>query len=473
MYETDAVLDHYFYHENVAPFISRRIIQRFGISNPSPRYISQAATAFTTGTYTFQGTTFGDGKYGNLGAMLAAIVLDREARSSVLDADPTFGSMREPMIKLMAFLRAMKFQSRQNVKELSLIDLRNTIGQMPHETPNVFSFFLPDYTPLGSIKDALLVGPEAQVQTTPTIVGFVNGIISLVDLGLTECYGGFGHRTVWECPWYQDHVNWNSSIYSEGLLTYNPSNSLDTQAMVDELALLLTSGRLSTSSRKTVLDAIVNATDRKTGIRIAQKLIASSPAFHATGLEQPLQTEKPNMTIPAASGNRYKAVVYVNLDGGLDSYNILMPRSSCSGTDGKDLYLDYQTVRGELALDNNTMLPINATSSGQPCKMFGLHPSLTVAQQLYDDKDLIFLANVGVLQEYADNTNWWQRTTKTQLFAHNVQQDETGFVDIFRQTAGFGVCGRMADTVGRLGYKAGSSSVSGVATGMYIDETYF
>jgi hypothetical protein len=467
MYETDAVLDHYFYHQNVAPFISRRIIQRFGISNPSPRYIFQAATAFTTGTYLSQGITFGDGKYGNLGAMLAAIVLDREARSSVLDADPTFGSMREPMIKLMTFLRAMKFQSRPTVKELSLFDLKNTIGQMPHETPNVFSFFLPDYTPLGSIKDASLVGPEAQVQTTPTMVGFLNGIISLVDLGLTECYGGFGDRTVWWCPNYEDQVNWNSSIYSEGLLTYTPSNASDAHTIVDELALLLTSGRLSTSSRKTVFDAIMNAADRKTGIKTAQKLIASSSAFHATGLEQPLQTEKPNMTVPTASGNRYKAVVYVNLAGGLDSYNILMPHSSCSGTGGKDLYLDYRTVRGMLALDNDQMLPIDATSSGQPCKIFGIHPSLTVAQQLYNDKDLIFLANVGVLQEYVNSTNWWQKTTKTQLFAHNVQQDEIAFVDIFRQSAGFGVCGRMADTVGRLGYKAGSSSVSGMAPGRY------
>ena len=207
MYETDAVLDHYFYHPNVAPFISRRIIQRFGISNPSPRYISQAATSFAKGTYASQGFTFGDGKYGNLGAMLAAIVLDREARSAVLESDPTFGSLREPMIKLMAFLRAMKYKSRAVVKELSLLDLSNTIGQMPHESPNVFSFFLPDYTPPGSIKDASLVGPEAQVHTTPTFVGFLNGIISMVDLGLTQCYGGFGELTMLWCGWYQDQVN--------------------------------------------------------------------------------------------------------------------------------------------------------------------------------------------------------------------------------------------------------------------------
>ena len=472
MYETDAVLDHYFYHPNVAPFISRRIIQRFGISNPSPRYISQAATSFAKGTYTSQGFTFGDGKYGNLGAMLAAIVLDREARSAVLESDPTFGSLREPMIKLMAFLRAMKYKSRAVVKELSLLDLSNTIGQMPHESPNVFSFFLPDYTPPGSIKDASLVGPEAQVHTTPTFVGFLNGIISMVDLGLTQCYGGFGELTMLWCGWYQDQVNYNSSLYSEGQLTYTPS-SLDTQAIVDELALLLTSGRLSSTYRKSLFDIIVNASNLSTGIKTAQKMIAASPAFHATNLVQPLLAEKTDMQVPTPSEKSYKAVVYVMLGGGLDSYNILMPNSECSGTGGKDLYLDYKTVRGELALKNNAMLPINATSSVQPCKMFGIHPSMTVVQQLYNLQDLIFLANVGVLQEYVNKTNWGLKTTKTQLFAHNVQSDEVAYVDIFRQAAGFGVCGRMVDTIGSMGYRAGSSSVSGVAEGKEIAEYTF
>ena len=44
MYETDAVLENYFYHDNVAPFLAYRIIQRFGVSNPSPRYIESVAT---------------------------------------------------------------------------------------------------------------------------------------------------------------------------------------------------------------------------------------------------------------------------------------------------------------------------------------------------------------------------------------------------------------------------------------------
>jgi len=468
IYETEAVIDHLFYHPNVAPFISRRIIQRFGISNPSPRYINEAAVAFTRGVFRYQGVTFGDGKYGNHGAMLAAIVLDREARSAVLDADPTFGSLREPMIKLVAFLRAMEYQSRSAVKEISFLDLTNKIGRMPHESPNVFSFFLPDYTPQGSIKDTSLFGPEAQVQTTPTLVRFLNGIISLVDFGLNHCYGGLGDNTIRLSLCFHDQglaCNTPPSLYSSGLLKYQPS-SFDRTSVVDELSLILTSGRLSLSYRNLLMDIIGNASDILLGIKTAQKLIVASPAFHSTGLLHPLLSEKGVLSTPVPSIRPYKAVIFVNLAGGIDSYNILMPKSDCFGAGGKDE--DYKFVRGELAMDRSAMLSINASSSTQPCRTFGIHPALTILQQLYRQQDLVFLANVGVLQEYVNDTNWSQKTYKTQLFAHNIQQDEISFVDMFRRTAGFGVCGRMLDIIGRLGFKTGSSSVSGVAPGMNI-----
>jgi uncharacterized protein (DUF1800 family) len=44
MYESEAILENYFYHDNVAPFLALRLIQRFGISNPSPQYIERVAT---------------------------------------------------------------------------------------------------------------------------------------------------------------------------------------------------------------------------------------------------------------------------------------------------------------------------------------------------------------------------------------------------------------------------------------------
>ena len=48
VYESEAVLENYFYHDNVAPFLALRLIQRFGISNPSPRYVKSVATGMCT-----------------------------------------------------------------------------------------------------------------------------------------------------------------------------------------------------------------------------------------------------------------------------------------------------------------------------------------------------------------------------------------------------------------------------------------
>ncbi len=449
-YETDAVLDHYFYHDNVAPFLAMRIIQRFGISNPSPRYVGQVARAFTEGSYMISEMTFGDSKYGSLSALLAATLLDPEARSVVLDVDPSTGSIREPMIKLIAFLRAMIFKTLDDVKEVTFQNLQNRIGQMPHSIPNVFSYFQPDYAS-GKIKSASLFGPETQVLTSPTIVGFVNGMFSLVDLGLTNCYGGFGERTTWWCEGYNKDSY--QEKYSRGFLGYSPVGVTPSD-VTDELALLLTGGRLSSASRNLIKES--------DGLETALKLIVTTPEFHSTRVVTPLKL-RPNMIIPAPSGAPYKAVVFVNLEGGMDSYNVLMPHSGCSGT---DLYAQYAEIRGELALLKSDLLQIDASTSAQPCSTFGLHPNLGVIQQLYNDGDLAFLANTGVLQQYVTKDNWWKKTSRTSLFAHNTQQDEINYVDILAAQAGRGVLGRMIDILKKKGFKTGSMSISGIANAL-------
>jgi hypothetical protein len=87
-YETDAALEHYFYHPNTAPFLAIRLAQRFGISNPSPRYITAITTAFRTGIYADGSTSIGSGEYGDMQATVAAVLLDRESQDILLDADP-------------------------------------------------------------------------------------------------------------------------------------------------------------------------------------------------------------------------------------------------------------------------------------------------------------------------------------------------------------------------------------------------
>lgn len=84
-YETDSVLDTLFYHPSHPPFLAIRIAQRLGISNPSPSYIARAVAAYSSGSF----GDIGSGSYGDMAALIASLLLDDEARSTVLDQDMT------------------------------------------------------------------------------------------------------------------------------------------------------------------------------------------------------------------------------------------------------------------------------------------------------------------------------------------------------------------------------------------------
>lgn len=132
LYETDAVLDHYFYHPNVAPFMCVRIMQRFGHSNPSPRFVANCVGAFRSGTYTSGGVSFGvDGDYGNLEATAAAILLDKEATEGAVTQDPSHGSVREPILKVRT---AGAFQAWGCQFCVIFLNLLTSIDAIGHES---------------------------------------------------------------------------------------------------------------------------------------------------------------------------------------------------------------------------------------------------------------------------------------------------------------------------------------------------
>ena len=64
-YETKAVIDTFFHHPSHPPFLAIRMIQRFGISNPSPGFIERVAIAYATGSY----KNIGSGNYGDMSAL--------------------------------------------------------------------------------------------------------------------------------------------------------------------------------------------------------------------------------------------------------------------------------------------------------------------------------------------------------------------------------------------------------------------
>ena len=119
-------------------------------------------------------------------------------------------------------------------------------------------------------------------------------------------------------------------------------------------------------------------------------------------------------------GRVYKTVVVIFLGGGADLYNLLVPKSGC-GVDGVDK--DYATVRGVVALDQESLHPITVDSDSpqQPCDTFGIHPSFPLLKELYDDKECTFVANIGGLvapmtkKQYKDKSV----TRPRSLFSHN------------------------------------------------------
>ena len=177
----DALLDHVFEHPNTAPFISHRLIQRLVTSNPSPRYVKAVSTAFINGK-TSDGHVY-SGKYGDIGAAVAEILLDQEARSTTLDSDALAGRLREPLLKVIHVMKAMEYKSK-DAREVNLYYMDRKVGQASFASPTVFNFFLPEFTPPGPIYNANLT-VKSQLSTTPLLIGFLNGMESLTSNGLT------------------------------------------------------------------------------------------------------------------------------------------------------------------------------------------------------------------------------------------------------------------------------------------------
>lgn len=89
-------------------------------------------------------------------------------------------------------------------------------------------------------------------------------------------------------------------------------------------------------------------------------------------------------------GGEYKALVCILLSGGNDSYNMVVPRSD-------NEYSEYAAVRSNLAIPQNELLPITPnTTDGRE---YGLHPSMTGLQGLFQQGNAAFVNNVGTLVE--------------------------------------------------------------------------
>jgi uncharacterized protein (DUF1501 family) len=144
----------------------------------------------------------------------------------------------------------------------------------------------------------------------------------------------------------------------------------------------------------------------------------------------------------------YKALICLFLNGGNDSYNMLVPREASA-------YAEYAQVRGGTYLDTNgtglahrqvDLLPI--TSTGQDYSEFGIHPKLPFLKSLYDDGNAAFISNVGSLIEPTTlaQYNSGNSSLPQGLFSHPDHQIHwQTLVPQVRGTAPKGWAGRMAE----------------------------
>lgn len=160
--DLDDALDNIFNHPNVAPFISKQLIQKLVTSNPTPAYVQRVATVFNND---------GSGQRGNLAAVVRAILLDSEARVTPAGtAVNTAGKMKEPLLRITQLWRTYgaaaasgRYIASTNFGGGGIAAPLTNYGQGPLQSPSVFNFFSPFYAPPGEIANQNLVAPELQL----------------------------------------------------------------------------------------------------------------------------------------------------------------------------------------------------------------------------------------------------------------------------------------------------------------------
>jgi len=249
-----SALDLVFNHPNLPPFVARRFIQHLVTSNPSPGYVTRAAAAFAAGTFTSNGVTFGDSTRGNMQALIAAVLLDPEARrgDDPANENPLDGHLREPVLFLTSVLRSFHATTGAN----------NTLrwlmrGEFVFYPESVFNFFSPLYNiPL---TQPPLRGPEFQIFTS------ASSLTRIDDIKLAIFSDTFAVNTQIDLSAY-------ASI---------AGNDGDLGTMVDAMSLRLLHGTMTDAMKTEILTAVqaVPNSDPLGRARTAAYLIVSSSQY--------------------------------------------------------------------------------------------------------------------------------------------------------------------------------------------------
>lgn len=250
MAAVNSALDTIFAHQNMAPFVSRQLIQRLVTSNPSAAYVGRIAAVFADN---------GKGVRGDLAAVVRAILLDTDARSTAALTSTTAGKLRDPVQRLTGWARAFNASSPSSAWAIGDTSSPSSrLGQSIGRSPSVFNFFRPGYEPPATgFATAGLVAPEFQITNEQSVVAYVNYMYGLVANGTGDVKADY---------------------------TAIQAKAGDTAALVDEVNLLLAAGQLSATTiaaiQKAVDSVVTTATNAAINrVGIAIMLTLASPDY--------------------------------------------------------------------------------------------------------------------------------------------------------------------------------------------------
>ncbi len=250
--ELNQALDNIYNHPNVAPFVSRFLIQHLVTSDPTPAYVGRIAAVFNDNR----------ANPTQLKEVVKAILLDPEARGSV-KTDPNYGKLREPVQLTTNLLRQFNVQSADgSAPSDGYLALQTAaMAQFVFYSPTVFNFYQPDYT----VPGTGLNGPEFAILTTGTAIARANFVNTMAFSRISSAPPVIPNGT---------------SINLTDLQTLAAADATSNQ-LLDALNTKMMHGTMTAENRSTILTAVnaVAANDPLTRARTAVYLIATSSQY--------------------------------------------------------------------------------------------------------------------------------------------------------------------------------------------------
>lgn len=225
-------LDVLFMHPNVAPFISKQLIQRLVTSNPSSNYVQRVANVFENN---------GLGTRGDLQAVVQAVLMDEEARNGHVLMPEEFGKYREPLIVNAHMWRAFELHYQSEIINFGWPEY--FFSQAPLASPSVFNFFRPDYGPSALQPEHGLFAPELQIITESSLTRSNNYF----------AWSALGRSFVGDLPAQRNEEDDELLLDFSELHILLEEQGID--ALLEHLNLLLTAGNLSPEAKEILRDS--------------------------------------------------------------------------------------------------------------------------------------------------------------------------------------------------------------------------